>query len=68
MSILQRLNRTTYHGCKPSEIFSVALVVANSSAPDCCNHASSVVPVLQILAAHDDVLNLLPDLFRRIGQ
>src|SRR5258708_26099517 len=37
------LNRTTYHGCRPSVTFSVALVEANSSAPDCCNHTSSVV-------------------------
>ncbi len=37
------LNRTTYQGCRPSVTFSVALVVANSSAPDCCSHASSVV-------------------------
>ena len=37
------LNRTTYQGCGPSETFSVALVVATSSAPDFCSQASSVV-------------------------
>ena len=38
------LNRTIYQGCSPSATFRVALVVATSSAPDCCNQALMVVP------------------------
>ena len=37
------LNRTICQGCGPSETFTVRLVVATSSAPDCASHSASVV-------------------------